>query len=133
MDPITYFLRVFFSAFLVETLVEYLLGLPFDRIEKLNPYKWALVYFSAVFGVGLAVFYRIDILPLTGLEPSIVVQVLTGLLISRGSNFINDLWSRFFPSGVKYDLQDFESGHIAGYGMGYADGRNDELVESGPK
>lgn len=87
-------------AFIVtEGTVEYLLGVPFDRIPRLTPYKWVLMYVSAALGVFLAVYYVIDMLALLGLQASIVGQVITGILLGRGANFINDLWQRFFPTG----------------------------------
>jgi hypothetical protein len=101
MDPLAYFLIVTLLAFIVETLVEYLVGKPFDKFPVLTPHKWSLIYVSGLFGVGLALYFKIDVLPLAGLEPSPVGQILSGLLISRGSNFVNDLWSKFFPHKPK--------------------------------
>ena len=87
-------------AFIVtEGTVEYLLGVPFDKIEKLSPYKWTLMYVSAGLGIFVAIWYSVDMLALLGLPASVVGQVFTGVLLGRGANFINDLWQRFFPAG----------------------------------
>jgi len=100
-------LVILFLAFLVtEGLVEYFLGQLFDRIEKLKPYTWTLMYVSAIAGVGLALYYKLDLISLLSqyaqLDPVIesgpVGQVLTGLAIGRGANFVHDLIDRFFPS-----------------------------------
>lgn len=53
-------------------------------------------YVAAILGIGLCLGYGADLLSLLGYQASIpfVGQVLTGLLISRGSNYTNDLVSR---------------------------------------
>lgn len=75
-------------AVIVEALME-------NFFQSLSSsYKtWA----AAVIGVVLCVAYGADVLSLLGytsLFSAYVGQVLTGLLIGRGSNYINDLISR---------------------------------------
>jgi hypothetical protein len=76
-------------AFLIEALVEYLvvdyLG---DRAK----------YAAALIGVGLAVGFRLDLVQeLVGLEARVpyLGNVLTGLVLGRGSNFVNDFTDQF--------------------------------------
>ena len=101
MNPLATLSIVAFSAFLSEAAVEAVFGKPMDHIEKLTPYKWLLAYVAFAVGIALAFVYKFDLiytisvwfdspLPITPLG-----IVLTGLGIGRGSNFINDLASRW--------------------------------------
>lgn len=72
---------------IVEALVEYF-GTPLPSAYK--PYT------AAVLGVLLCLAYGADLLALLGYPASVpfIGSILTGLLISRGSNVFNDLVSR---------------------------------------
>lgn len=95
---------IFLVAFLVESLVEYLVGTPFDNIAALAPYKWLLAYIAAAVGVGAAWLYQFDLVYLLArfgavesiADPSPLGMVLTGLAIGRGAGFLNDVVSQFF-------------------------------------
>lgn len=50
----------------------------------------------AAFGANLSIF---DALPQTIAAPNWLGCALTGILVSRGSNFIHDLWNRINLSG----------------------------------
>jgi hypothetical protein len=76
-----------------EGVVEYLLGTLFDKIEKIKPYSWTLMYASAAAGVGLAFFYKLDAMALVGLPASPVGLFVTGIFVGRGANFISDVFS----------------------------------------
>jgi hypothetical protein len=102
---IGYLVIILFLAFLVtEGTVEYFLGQLFQHVPRLNSYQWALMYVSAIVGVLLALFYRLDLIALLSqylqMQPVIVAgsvgEVLTGLAIGRGANFVHDLMDRFF-------------------------------------
>lgn len=72
-----------FFGFLVESLVEYFLS------EYVG--KWTK-YASAVVGAVLALAYQLDLVEaLTGLSYPYIGCVLTGLVLGRGANYINDL------------------------------------------
>lgn len=72
-----------FFGFLVESLVEYFLS------EWIG--KWTK-YASAAVGVVLSLAYQLDLVEaLTSLSYPVVGCVLTGLVIGRGANYINDL------------------------------------------
>lgn len=98
----------FALAFLVETITEYLAGTPLDKIEALKPYKWLLMYVAAGVGVGLCLYYQIDLIAivsrfaaqLTGAStpldnPTPVGQVLTGLVVGHGANYLSDFLAKY--------------------------------------
>lgn len=94
---------VFLLAFLTESMVEYVFGTLFEKIQKLTPYKWALMYVSAVVGVGLAFYYALDLVSLLAvvlgenIAPSPVGFILTGLAIGRGANYLHQVVNTYFP------------------------------------
>ncbi len=89
----------FAIAFLTETLVEYLLGIPMDKFPKLTPFKWLLMYVAGAVGVGLSLFYKLDLLALImAREGTVIGMVITGLAIGRGSNYLHQFVSQFFPT-----------------------------------
>ena len=51
---------------------------------------------SLMFGIFIAVAYKIDLLKLADIESEMpyIGSILTGVLISRGSNYIYDLMSK---------------------------------------
>ncbi len=94
---------IFLLAFLVEALVEAVFGKLIDNIPVLKPYSWLLAYIAYAVGITGALIYRFDILYLLAQwlsvsEISVTTFgiIITGLGIGRGSNFINDLVSKFF-------------------------------------
>jgi hypothetical protein len=83
---------IFLLAFLAETLTEYF-ARPFLKPETLPGNErqgrhvvpaWCLRYAAALVGVGLAIAWS----PWIG-------YVVTGLVIGRGSNYLNDLVDRW--------------------------------------
>ncbi len=95
---------IFLMSFLVEALVEYVFGVPFDKFEVLKPYKWLLMYLGLAAGVLGAFIYQFDVIHLLSewLKSPIEVHsfgmVLTGLMIGRGSNFVHDVIKKFFQN-----------------------------------
>ncbi|MCZ7568957.1 MAG: hypothetical protein M5U01_10275 [Ardenticatenaceae bacterium] len=85
---------IFTLAVVVEALVEYF-GTPVP-----SEYK---PYLAAVVGVGLCVAYDADLLALLGFAATVpyLGSILTGLLIARGSNYLNDLVGRLSPGSVE--------------------------------
>lgn len=85
-----------FLTVLSEGSVEYFFSPIFTNSPKLEPYKWMLMYVSALVGVVVAYSYQVDLIALLGLAPqSVVGVVLTGLVIGRGANFVHDLLKGF--------------------------------------
>jgi len=101
MNPLSMFFFIFIVAFLVEAMVEYLFGTPFDKIEALKPYKWMLMYLAFIIAAALSVFYKIDLFYLIAEYAEIDWPTLTrlswpgylfsGFVIGRGSNFVHQL------------------------------------------
>lgn len=94
---------IFAITFLVEALVEYVFGTPFDKFPKLTPHKWLLMYVSLIVGVGVSYYYQFDMIYLLAkfLEVNLNMTWLgilfSGLVIGRGSNFLHQFVSKFFP------------------------------------
>ena len=51
---------------------------------------------SLVLGIIVCVIFKIDIFPIVGLSADIpfVGSIFTGIIVSRGANFVNDLLKR---------------------------------------
>ena len=78
-----------FLATLIEGLITYLFG---KEKEKKRPY---LRYISLAFGVVLALVYEASIPALIGVTSAVpfVDSIVTGLIIGRGANYLNDILS----------------------------------------
>jgi hypothetical protein len=88
-----------FLSILVERLTEAVFGLPFDKYEKAQPYKWLLVYVGMVVGVAVAWFGHLDLISeLSGVELGALGVFLTGLAVGGGSNLLHQVWPGS-PSG----------------------------------
>jgi len=92
-------LAILLLAALVEALVEYFVQ-PWLKPDEAEAPLWrsmALRYSAALVGVGLCLAYAVDLLALVGLSGRVpfVGEVLTGLLIGRGANFVNDFIERW--------------------------------------
>lgn len=106
------FAIIFLMAFLVETLIEFLFGDLFNYFPKLAQYKPLLKYLAIATGIGMAFYYGLDIVALVKtivvsatnpeLNPEVIVTpvgiVWTGVAIGKGSNYLHQLISRFFPA-----------------------------------
>lgn len=92
-------------AFLVETIVEFLFGIIFDKVPALTPYKQYLRYIAVVVGVIGSFTYHFDIIHILSefaqTDPIIPVtafgQTLTGIAIGMGSSYLHQFISQFFP------------------------------------
>lgn len=78
-------------AVVIERLTEYLFGQVFDRIPKLQPLKWTLMYISAALGIFAAFQFQLDILSFVGLEISPLGMIMTGIAVGGGSNLLHDI------------------------------------------
>lgn len=95
---------IFILAAVVEALTEYLVRPIVKLVYKLADPDGevpetmdALRYVSAGVGVVLCWAYNVDLLALAGLQAVVpfVGVIVTGLLIGRGSNFVNDFVAKF--------------------------------------
>jgi len=80
--------QILIGAILTETLVEYI-GMVFDKCVYLTHLKCSL---SLLIGVIVAFSFGLDIIPFLGLQTHIphIGVVMTGILMSRGSNYLAD-------------------------------------------
>ena len=80
-------------AVLVEALIEAVKGIV---PEEANAPAWLWPIVCAGVGVALCLLAQADFLVQVGvdLRAPAAGQVATGILISRGSNFLHDLWAR---------------------------------------
>jgi hypothetical protein len=84
---------VFLLAFLAEALTEYFVAEPLGRVED-GRYVWLCKYVAAIVGVGLCIIYKIDLLLMAfGMSATSTwaAWILSGVIIGRGSNFVNDI------------------------------------------
>ena len=97
---------VFLLTFLIEAFTEYIFGTVFDKVPKLQPFKWLLMYLAMVFGILLCFFYKIDLISILAKALNVpdfssitaVGMLLSGLSVGRGSNFLHQIVSQFFPA-----------------------------------
>jgi hypothetical protein len=85
---------------LVEAIIQVVKGWLPDAVIAPG---WLWPVASAVTGIILSFAAGVDALSALGVEITapFVGQVVTGLLVSRGSNFIHDLWKRIKNSNVE--------------------------------
>lgn len=90
MEILASFAIILTLAFLTESLTEYFFG---DLLARRAAGPLVLKYLAAGVGVALALAYRIDLLrDLFGIAPGVpfVGEVLTGLILGRGANYVHD-------------------------------------------
>ena len=82
---------IFILAAVVEAIITYVV--PKNNTDE--PREW-LKYVSAVLGVGVCVAYNADILATLGVVSTVpyIGAVITGLIVGRGSNFLNDFYAK---------------------------------------
>lgn len=80
-------------AIVVERITELVFGTAFDKVPKLAPFKWALMYIAIILGVAAALTFQLDLLSAAGLPASVLGQILTGVAIGGGANFVHDLFA----------------------------------------
>ncbi len=98
METIVPILLGLVLAFLTESFTEYLFGQAVNHIPKAEPFKWLLQYVALAAGIGLALYYYVDVIAvLTNTQPTNVGVVLTGLTIGRGSNYFHQFISQYLP------------------------------------
>ena len=101
-------------AFLVETLIEFLLGqILADILPEWKWRKYIVMYSAVAASVALAFVYQFDVLYLlsefVGAEwqtlsaVSVPGMIITGVAIGKGSNYLHDFLQKYFikPTGVE--------------------------------
>lgn len=79
-------------ALIIERFTEWVVGTPFNKIPKLTPYKWTLMYVAGALGLVAALTFHIDLLTTIGLPSSLYGEILTGIALGGGSNLIHKLF-----------------------------------------
>ena len=94
---------VLFIAFLIETLVEFVTSPIFDKIPVLTPHKWVVMYVAIAVAVFASFLYRLDLvfmlaqfLGVESIPETIYGTAITGVAIGKGSNYLHDLFKKFF-------------------------------------
>jgi hypothetical protein len=84
-------LGIILLAIVVEGTLTYIFGESSD-----NPSRPWIRYVSLIFGVVVAIAYRVDIPALAGLASPypFVGAIVSGLIIGRGSNYVNDILTK---------------------------------------
>lgn len=84
------FAQLIVVAILVEAIWENI-KMVYDK-QKLN----INMIGSLILGVIVCLIFRIDIFPIVGLNAAIpfIGSIFTGIIVSRGANFVNDLFTR---------------------------------------
>lgn len=86
---------IFLLATLIEGLISYIFGSTGEvGVQSGRSY---VKYISLALGIGAAIAYRVDIPAMVGLVSPLpfVSYIVSGLIIGRGSNYLNDIISTF--------------------------------------
>lgn len=103
------FAVIFGLSLAVESVVEAVLGEPFNHMPKILPYKWLLKYVAFAVGIGGAILYKFDFISLLSTWFSTLIpeappmslpvtyygMILTGCTIGRGSQAVHDLYQKW--------------------------------------
>jgi hypothetical protein len=75
-------------AFVVEILVEHLVGKPLEQAAPHTP-RWWLIYVSLVLGAALGWFSEVNLFE--GLIPVLVGRIVTSALVGGGSQIVHQV------------------------------------------
>lgn len=83
----SYIIKLMYFSLLIESIITY-----YKNIFSASEFHYSMV-FSAILGIIISIAYELDITSLFTDKPRrpIVGYFLTGILISRGSNYLHDL------------------------------------------
>lgn len=92
MQPLL-FLLLFLATFVEGTLKYIYEGAPEPWHSRMKPF---IPYCAMVLGISISCYYHLDILKFFGLtlDGGLVSYLITGVIIGRGSNYLNDLVSK---------------------------------------
>jgi len=95
---VSFVTSLFFLALFIEGTVEYLVAQVLS--DYLPDFKVVVRYIAAVIGIGVAFGFQVNLPALIGLTgPDWVGYLVTGIIIGRGSNYLNDLIDRVRQHG----------------------------------
>lgn len=96
MESFGVFFLALVLAFIVEAVLEYVLGIWWKPLSEATRPK-VLMAGGLVVGVALCLAYGVDILAELGFPANIVGQILTGALIGRGADYLHGFWKKIKP------------------------------------
>lgn len=81
-------IKIMSPSVIVESLITY-----FKEFFVYGYFSISMVFSSIILGISIAVIYKLDLPEYFNLKSTVpyVGNILTGLLISRGSNYIYDI------------------------------------------
>ena len=88
------FITFLIAAVFIEGFIEY-------TLKKWASGEW-VKFVALALGIGFAMVYKLDLLAMFGFEAisPYVGYIVTGIIIGRGSNYVNDFMSRFKGTGA---------------------------------
>ena len=91
----------FFGILALAVVIEGVVTYANEWFVKGKP-QWKQIA-TVLFGVAIALAYGVDLVAMLGLESTVpfVGSVLSGILLSRGSNYLNDLLQSLQALGTK--------------------------------
>ena len=99
-------------AFLIETLVEFVFADVFLKIPGAAQWKWTVKYIAISVAIYAAFLYQFDLISLLAqllegpvIEISTFGLIVTGVAIGKGSNYLHDVFKRFFLKPVDEILE----------------------------
>ena len=96
MESVGVFFSALVLAFIVEALLEYVLGIWWRPLsEELKPKVMMVV--GLALGIALCLCYKIDLLAELGLQAHIIGQILTGALVGRGADYLHGFYKKLKP------------------------------------
>lgn len=91
------FFAAMLAAFAVEALLEVTMGIWWVPLTG-ETRKRVVMAIGTALGVGVALAYKIDLLADLGLAPSIAGQLISGVLIGRGAEWLHAFYKKVKPN-----------------------------------
>lgn len=84
---------LFFLALLIEGITEYFVAAP---LKAKGIDTWFVRYIALAIGIGIAIAFQANLPALLHLQaqPEIIAEIATGIILSRGANYLSDLLGR---------------------------------------
>ena len=92
------FAQVLILAFLIEGIIEYVLGV-WWKPKQGEDRKKLLQGIGLILGIAICIVGKIDMLSVVGLKLGIAGNLLTGVAISRGSDYLHKFWRMLQEAG----------------------------------
>lgn len=100
MEGISVFFSAMVLACIVEAVLEYVLGIWWQPLSGETRQR-VIMAVGLVIGVSLCLVYRVDLMAELGFKAGIPGQILTGMLVGRGADYLHNFWKMLKNVGVK--------------------------------